>query len=49
MVAEEIARTSTTTFGAGLDLRDEIIVPYVADLCDGMASRMPEGDSLTTT
>ncbi|MBW4813974.1 acyl-CoA dehydrogenase family protein [Rhodococcus qingshengii] len=32
VVAEEIARTGTTSFGAGLGLQDDIVIPYIADL-----------------
>ncbi|RRQ26610.1 acyl-CoA dehydrogenase [Rhodococcus sp. Eu-32] len=32
VVAEEIAKTATTSFGAGLSCQDDIIIPYVADL-----------------
>ncbi|KJF20664.1 acyl-CoA dehydrogenase [Rhodococcus sp. AD45-ID] len=32
IVAEEIARSATTSFGAGLGLQDDIVIPYIADL-----------------
>ncbi len=32
VVAEEIARTGTTSFGAGLALQDDIVIPYITDL-----------------
>jgi alkylation response protein AidB-like acyl-CoA dehydrogenase len=32
VVAEEIARTATTSFGAGLSAQDDIIIPYISDL-----------------
>lgn len=32
VVAEEIARTGTTSFGSGMSLQDDIAIPYVADL-----------------
>ena len=32
VVAEEIARTATTSFGAGLSLQDDIAIPYVSGL-----------------
>lgn len=32
VVAEEIARTGTTSFGAGLGLQDDVVIPYIADL-----------------
>ena len=32
VVAEEIARAGTTSFGAGLGLQDDIVIPYIADL-----------------
>ncbi|TSD45272.1 acyl-CoA dehydrogenase [Rhodococcus sp. KBS0724] len=32
IVAEEIARSATTSFGAGLGLHDDIVIPYIADL-----------------
>ncbi|MCQ4152527.1 acyl-CoA dehydrogenase family protein [Rhodococcus qingshengii] len=32
IVAEEIARSATTSFGAGLGTHDDIVIPYVADL-----------------
>ena len=32
VVAEEIARTGTTSFGAGLGTQDDIIIPYICDL-----------------
>ncbi|GCE39621.1 acyl-CoA dehydrogenase family protein [Rhodococcus sp. USK10] len=32
IVAEEIARTATTSFGSGLALQDDIAIPYIANL-----------------
>ncbi|MGV9868979.1 acyl-CoA dehydrogenase family protein, partial [Rhodococcus koreensis] len=32
VVAEEIARTATTSFGSGLALQDDIAIPYIANL-----------------
>ncbi|TQC48728.1 acyl-CoA dehydrogenase [Rhodococcus sp. WS4] len=32
VVAEEIARTATTSFGSGLSLQDDIAIPYIANL-----------------
>ncbi|MFC9362992.1 acyl-CoA dehydrogenase family protein [Rhodococcus sp. NPDC057014] len=32
VVAEEIARTSTTSFGLGLGLQDDVTIPYISDL-----------------
>jgi len=32
VVAEEIARTGTTSFGVGLGLQDDIVIPYFLDL-----------------
>ncbi|KXF54507.1 acyl-CoA dehydrogenase [Rhodococcus sp. SC4] len=32
VVAEEIARTATTSFGSGLSLQDDIAIPYIVNL-----------------
>ena len=32
VVAEEIARTGTTSFGAGLSIQDDIVIPYIVHL-----------------
>jgi len=32
VVAEEIARTGTTSFGAGMSLQDDVALPYIIDL-----------------
>src|SRR5688500_3628315 len=32
VVAEEIARTATTSFGSGLSVHDDIVIPYIVDL-----------------
>ena len=32
VVAEEIARTATTSFGSGLSVHDDIVIPYIVNL-----------------